>query len=142
MLSAGELATNPQVYGTYTHPFVLEKDQIVEIIVDNLDTGKHPFHLHGHAFQAVWRSEEDAGTFADSNVTSADFSPVPMRRDTLVLYPTGNIVLRFKANNPGKPNQPSFFYLFYFILYISVPELTEPCLLQVSGSSTATLNGT
>lgn len=101
-LSAGDLATNAEVYGKYSHSFVLKKDEIIQIEVDNLDSGKHPFHLHGHHFQAVWRSEEEAGPFADSNVTSDDFIKVPMRRDTLVLYPEGNIVLRFKANNPGK----------------------------------------
>ena len=101
VLSAGDLATNPMVYGEYTHPFVLEKDQIVELVVNNLDSGRHPFHLHGRAFQAVWRSEEAAGTFEDSNVDSASFSKIPMRRDTVVLFPEGNIVLRFKADNPG-----------------------------------------
>ncbi|KAI1076349.1 Cupredoxin [Whalleya microplaca] len=100
-LSAGDLATNPTVYGSYTNSFVLEKDEIVQIIVNNLDTGRHPFHLHGHQFQAIYRAEEDAGTFEDSNVTEADFPAIPMRRDTLMLYPTGNIVMRFKADNPG-----------------------------------------
>ncbi|KAL1877540.1 hypothetical protein VTK73DRAFT_8598 [Phialemonium thermophilum] len=101
-LSAGDQATNPRVYGTYSHPFVLEKDQVVQIVVDNLDTGRHPFHLHGHNFQIAYRSEEDAGTFEDSNITDADFAKVPSRRDTFVLYPTGFIVLRFKADNPGR----------------------------------------
>ncbi|KAM7184643.1 Cupredoxin [Naviculisporaceae sp. PSN 640] len=100
-LSAGELATNPAVYGEYTHPFVLEKDQIVELVVNNLDSGRHPFHLHGRSFQAVWRSEEGAGTFEGSDVTSESFPEIPMRRDTVVLFPEGNIVLRFKADNPG-----------------------------------------
>jgi iron transport multicopper oxidase len=100
-LTSGDLATNPEIYGTYTHPFVLARGEIVEIIVNNLDTGKHPFHLHGHNFQAVWRSDEEAGTFQDSNVTDADMPAIPMRRDTFVLYPLGNIVLRFQANNPG-----------------------------------------
>ncbi|KAJ9129952.1 Multicopper like protein [Coniochaeta hoffmannii] len=100
-LSSGDLATDPRVYGEYTHPFVLEKDQIVDIVVNNIDPGRHPFHLHGHNFQVLWRSEEEAGTFEESNVTSADFPAVPMRRDTFVLYPDGNIVLRFKADNPG-----------------------------------------
>lgn len=90
------------MYGTYTHSFVLEQGQVVQIVVDNDDTGKHPFHLHGHAFQAVWRSAENAGAFADSGVTEAQFSAVPMRRDTFVLYPQGNIVLRFRADNPGR----------------------------------------
>lgn len=101
-LSSGQTASNAAVYGKWTHSFVLEQGQVVQIVVDNDDTGKHPFHLHGHAFQAVWRSEENAGLFADSNVTEADFSQIPMRRDTFVLYPQGNIVLRFRADNPGK----------------------------------------
>ncbi|KAI6092909.1 putative ferroxidase [Hypoxylon rubiginosum] len=101
VLSAGDLATNPAVYGSYTHSFVLERGQIVQIIVNNLDTGRHPFHLHGHHFQAIYRSEEDAGTFEDVGVTEADYPAMPMRRDTFVLYPTGNIVLRFRADNPG-----------------------------------------
>ncbi|GAP88601.1 putative multicopper oxidase [Rosellinia necatrix] len=100
-LSAGELATDPSVYGTYTHSFVLEKNEVVQIVVNNLDSGRHPFHLHGHNFQALYRSEEEAGTFEDANVTEADFPAIPMRRDTLVLYPDGNIVLRFRADNPG-----------------------------------------
>jgi iron transport multicopper oxidase len=100
-MTSGSLATDPTVYGTYTHSFVLEKDQIVEIVVNNIDPGRHPFHLHGHNFQALHRSEEEAGTFEASNVTSASFPTIPMRRDTFVLYPNGNIVLRFQANNPG-----------------------------------------
>ncbi len=114
-LSSGNLASNPEVYGTYTHPMVLEKDQIVQINLNNLDTGRHPFHLHGHNFQAVHRSDEDAGTFEDSNVTSADFPAIPMRRDTFVLYPSGNVVLRFKANNPGEFLPSLFIILFTFL---------------------------
>ncbi|KAF6843969.1 multicopper oxidase [Colletotrichum musicola] len=101
VLSAGDAATNPKVYGTYTHTFVLERDEVVQIIVNNLDPGRHPFHLHGHDFQALYRAPEEGGTFAGSNVTEADFPKVPMRRDTLVVWPNGNIVLRFRASNPG-----------------------------------------
>uniref|UniRef100_A0A8H7NI09 Plastocyanin-like domain-containing protein n=1 Tax=Bionectria ochroleuca TaxID=29856 RepID=A0A8H7NI09_BIOOC len=56
-LTAGELATNPKVYGEYTNSFVLEKDQIVQIVINNHDDGRHPFHLHGHHFQVIHRSE-------------------------------------------------------------------------------------
>jgi iron transport multicopper oxidase len=80
---------------------VLKKNEIVQIVVNNLDSGRHPFHLHGHAFQAVYRSEEEAGVWADSNVTETDLPQTPMRRDTLVIYPNGNMVMRFKADNPG-----------------------------------------
>jgi iron transport multicopper oxidase len=104
-LTTGDEASNPVVYGEYTHSFVLEKDQIVQVVVNNLDSGRHPFHLHGHAFQALYRSEDEAGTFGDSNITEADFPATPMRRDTIVLYPDGNIVLRFQATNPGMLTQ-------------------------------------
>ncbi|KJZ80330.1 hypothetical protein HIM_00180 [Hirsutella minnesotensis 3608] len=100
-LSAGELATNPAVYGEYTQPFVLKKGEVVQIVVNNLDPGRHPFHLHGHNFQAVYRSEEEAGTFKDAGVAEDKLPKVPMRRDTLVVWPNGNIVLRFRADNPG-----------------------------------------
>ncbi|UNI20006.1 hypothetical protein JDV02_006143 [Purpureocillium takamizusanense] len=102
VLSAGDMATNAAIYGEFTHPFVLKKGEIVQIVVNNLDTGRHPFHLHGHAFQAIHRSEEDAGTYDDQGGDqNQTFAKAPMRRDTLVIYPTGNIVLRFKADNPG-----------------------------------------
>ncbi|KAL8697118.1 MAG: hypothetical protein Q9224_002461, partial [Gallowayella concinna] len=60
VLTSGDLATNPEIYGPHTNPFILEKDQVVEIVLNNMDPGKHPFHLHGHAFQTVVRSEEEA----------------------------------------------------------------------------------
>ncbi|OAA35671.1 Cupredoxin [Metarhizium rileyi] len=101
-LSAGELANDPRVYGEYTHPFVLKKGEIVQIVVNNLDSGRHPFHLHGHNFQVVYRSNESAGTFEDEGgATGKTFPKVPMRRDTMVIWPEGNMVLRFRADNPG-----------------------------------------
>lgn len=42
VLGAGPLATNPSVYGDYTHPLVLEKDQVVQVVVNNLDKGTSP----------------------------------------------------------------------------------------------------
>jgi iron transport multicopper oxidase len=58
---------------------------------------KHPFHLHGHAFQVVYRSEEEAGAYLGNET----FAPLPMRRDTVLVKPNGNMVLRFRADNPG-----------------------------------------
>ncbi|KAI1322700.1 multicopper oxidase [Xylariaceae sp. FL0255] len=102
-LSAGELATNPDVYGTYSHAFVLEKDEVVQIVVNNNDTGRHPFHLHGHNFQALYRSPDDGGTYQYDwgNITESIYPEIPMRRDTFVIYPLGVFVLRFRADNPG-----------------------------------------
>jgi FtsP/CotA-like multicopper oxidase with cupredoxin domain len=36
--------------GTYTHSFVLEENEIVQVVVNNRDDGRHPFYLHGHYF--------------------------------------------------------------------------------------------
>lgn len=123
-LSTGNLADNAAVYGEFTRSFVLQKGEIVQIIVNNLDSGRHPVHLHGHAFQAIHRSEEEAGTFADQNLSESDFISVPMRRDTLVMWPNGNIVMRFRADNPGmsssfpllskKIDNIAFFFLLFF----------------------------
>lgn len=47
VLSTGGNASDPVVYGSNTNAFVLQKDQVVEIVLNNDDAGKHPFHLHG-----------------------------------------------------------------------------------------------
>ena len=49
VLTMGGNVSNPAVYGSNTNAFVLEKDQVVEIVLNNDDAGKHPFHLHGKA---------------------------------------------------------------------------------------------
>ncbi|KAF4964509.1 hypothetical protein FSARC_7573 [Fusarium sarcochroum] len=98
VMTSGQEATNPQIYGTYTHSFVLKKDEIVQIVVNNRDDGRHPFHLHGHHFQVLSRSDDDAGDW-DGSVEN--FSKTPMKRDTVVVNGNGNVVLRFKADNPG-----------------------------------------
>ncbi|KAL1302666.1 hypothetical protein AAFC00_003031 [Neodothiora populina] len=100
VLTTGSNATDAAIYGTDTNAFVLDKDEIVEIVLNNDDPGKHPFHLHGHNFQVITRSEDDAGHY-DINNHSA-FPAVPMRRDTLMVRPNGNFVVRFKADNPDK----------------------------------------
>lgn len=105
-LAAGDLATNADVYGTNTHSFVLGKDDIVEIVLNNNDTGKHPFHLHGHVFQLVDRDHysgpEDGDEIVPYNADDHDeFPQYPMMRDTVYVREQSNMVLRFKADNPG-----------------------------------------
>ncbi|EAW14723.1 putative ferrooxidoreductase Fet3 [Aspergillus clavatus NRRL 1] len=98
-LTTGSAATDPAVYGYNTHPFVLKKGDIVDLVLNNDDAGKHPFHLHGHNFQVISRSEENAGHYDPSNHTA--FPSVPMRRDTVLVRPQGHFVVRFQADNPG-----------------------------------------
>ncbi|PYH88052.1 hypothetical protein BO71DRAFT_489066 [Aspergillus ellipticus CBS 707.79] len=113
VMSSGDLATNPTVYGTNTHSVVLDENQIVEIILNNGDTGSHPFHLHGHAFQLVDRFPSYGPHFYDyvdatdpvvynaSATNQSAFPEYPARRDVFVLPPQGYFVIRFKADNPG-----------------------------------------
>lgn len=87
------------MYGTNTISHVLSHNQVIELILNNGDDGTHPFHLHGHNFQLVHRSDEDAGTYHNSS--DITLPKVPMRRDTVFVRPNGNLVLRFRADNPG-----------------------------------------
>ena len=109
-LSSGELATDPSVYGEDTNAFVLGHNQVVEIILNNNDTGSHSFHMHGHAFQLIDRfpaygkhffdyEDGDRVTYDPSNHTA--FPSTPARRDTFVVPPQGYFVIRFVADNPG-----------------------------------------
>lgn len=97
-LTTGATANDPMIYGVNVNAFVLKKNQVIEIVLNSDDPGKHPFHLHGHNFQAVVRSEEEAGVYANN----VSFPEVPMRRDTFMVRPNGHIVLRFRADNPDK----------------------------------------
>lgn len=99
VLTTGSAASNATVYGTDTNPFVLNHGDIIDIVLNNDDTGKHPFHLHGHAFQIIHRSDDDEGHYDASNHSA--FPSVPARRDTVLVRPSGNFVIRFKADNPG-----------------------------------------
>lgn len=103
-MSAGELATNELVYGTNTHSIVLQKDDIIELVINNNDTGKHPFHLHGHVFQLIHRSEaqsDDSDPLPFDAEEMSDFPEYPAMRDTAYVREQSNMVLRFKADNPG-----------------------------------------
>ncbi|KAJ6113454.1 hypothetical protein N7523_006771 [Penicillium sp. IBT 18751x] len=111
VLSSGNLSTNVEIYGEYTHPVVLEHNQVVDIILNNGDGGSHPFHLHGHNFQLLHREpsygehfydyadSDDGITFNASNHEA--YPQYPARRDTFVAPPMGNFVVRFVADNPG-----------------------------------------
>jgi iron transport multicopper oxidase len=91
--------TNPAIYGVASNPFVVGPNEVVEIVLNNLDFGGHPWHLHGHQFQTVARSRPHAGLYDPNN--PGTLPSVPMRRDTVNVLPGGNIALRFKSGNPG-----------------------------------------
>lgn len=99
-MTLGDAAANASVYGVNSNAYVLKKGDVVELIVNNQDTGKHPFHLHGHNFQIVERAKEESGD-APVNPTDAGLPDVPVRRDTLSVWPNSYARLRFVADNPG-----------------------------------------
>jgi iron transport multicopper oxidase len=42
LLTVGDLANNSKVYGPQTNVYILGKDEIVELVINNLDDGPHP----------------------------------------------------------------------------------------------------
>ncbi|KAF9179824.1 hypothetical protein BGZ51_006637 [Haplosporangium sp. Z 767] len=98
-LTTGNLSSNPEVYGKYTHPIVIKHNEWIEIIINNDDPGNHPFHLHGHIFQIVGRSE---GKYDGNGPYPGYFNTTnPSRRDTVLVPSEQNVAIRFQANNPG-----------------------------------------
>jgi iron transport multicopper oxidase len=110
VMSSGNLSTEAAVYGEFTHPMVLGHNDVVQLVLNNADGGSHPFHLHGHNFQVIDRFPGYGAHFndyADGDPVPYDpsnhsaFPTYPARRDTFVLPPNGNYVIRFVADNPG-----------------------------------------
>jgi iron transport multicopper oxidase len=100
VMSTGTFANNSNIYAVNSNAFILQRNQVVDIVVNNHDAGKHPFHLHGHQFQVIQRAPDNSG---DYNTSTAALVPTaPMRRDTMLVYPGSNMVLRFRADNPDK----------------------------------------
>ena len=45
VLDAGNQATNPVIYGEYANPYIVSQNDVVEIVVNNGDSGGHPIHM-------------------------------------------------------------------------------------------------
>lgn len=101
VLSAPEsLKKDARIYGSNTNTFILNKGDIIEIVLNNEDDNKHPMHMHGHQFQVVARSPafEDPVHYEPGTV---ELPENPLVRDTVYVDGNGYAVLRFVANNPG-----------------------------------------
>ncbi|KAF9172751.1 hypothetical protein BGX21_010796 [Mortierella sp. AD011] len=98
VMSMGNLSSNPEVYGKFANPYVLNYNDEVEIIINNADAGNHPFHLHGHTFQVVGRGD---GYYDGSTPYTYYNTTNPLRRDIIYVPSLTNAAIRFKANNPG-----------------------------------------
>lgn len=102
VLSApNDLINDARIYGSNTNSFILKKDDVVEIVINNEDDNKHPMHLHGHQFQVIARSEDfDEPVHYDPDKQDS-FSEYPIQRDTVFVQGNGYLVIRFVADNPG-----------------------------------------
>ncbi|KAH9991861.1 multicopper oxidase 2A [Russula vinacea] len=68
--------------------------QVVDLRVDNLDDGDHPFHLHGHR---PWIMGSGGGRYIGQELNATS----PLRRDTILIPAYSWVVLRFVTDNPG-----------------------------------------
>ncbi|TBU36864.1 Cupredoxin [Dichomitus squalens] len=72
----------------------VNEQHVVQMVIDNLDDGDHPFHLHGQKFWIVGQGD---GRFQGQTINNT----LPMLRDTLVIPAYTHAVLRFTGDNPG-----------------------------------------
>jgi iron transport multicopper oxidase len=91
---------NPMELNQYepwnTNAKIIKFNQNVQVILNNFDSGSHPFHLHGHIFQVL---ERGSGEFKGDGSSLRKSNP--LRRDTVVVPAKGYVVLNFRADNPG-----------------------------------------
>ncbi|KAI7869586.1 Cupredoxin [Spinellus fusiger] len=98
VLTSGSLATNVAVYGPQAVASILPHLDMVEVVLNNLDSGSHPFHLHGHTFQIVARG---TGVYDGNSSSVTWLVKNPNRRDTILVPAQSFAILRFRADNPG-----------------------------------------
>ncbi|KAI0069818.1 Cupredoxin [Panus rudis PR-1116 ss-1] len=74
--------------------FMITEDtiQTVDLIINNLDDGDHPFHLHGHR---PWIMGTGAGRYNGTALNTKN----PLRRDTVLIPAFSWTVLRFITDN-------------------------------------------
>ncbi|KAF8860867.1 hypothetical protein BDZ45DRAFT_587758 [Acephala macrosclerotiorum] len=87
----------------------IPSDRWVDIIINNLDDGSHPFHLHGYSFYilASYRSSHGWGSYSPYATSGASSVGMewnlknPVRKDTVSVPRRGYVVIRVKADNAG-----------------------------------------
>ena len=91
-------------------PLPESKPLWVDIIVNNLDDGSHPFHLHGYNFYVLashrsenggWGSYSPYAIAGDASIPPLINPGIFLRKDTVSVPRRGYVILRFLADNPG-----------------------------------------
>lgn len=118
VLNAGKDVEKLATYDNNTNPFIVKQGDLVEIVVNNYDSGAHIMHIHGHQPQLIARADgiyapppdpksrkqKPDGKNKDEKGAWDDSKPkklTPMRRDSWFIAPLGYTVVRFVADNPG-----------------------------------------
>ncbi|KAI0938395.1 hypothetical protein AcV5_000087 [Taiwanofungus camphoratus] len=98
-LTLGANASVAEAYGPLS--FVVNHLDVVDIVLKNADTGKHPFHLHGHTMQIVNRAADYTSDDPVLNPPIDESQTNPMRRDTVLMPAGSSATFRVIADNPG-----------------------------------------
>lgn len=98
MLTQGNYSLTETVYGPQSQVYILNHLDMIEVVINNLDSGSHPFHLHGHVFQMVGRGD---GVYSGNTSEATWYLENPARRDTVSVPAESFVIIRFRADNPG-----------------------------------------
>ncbi|CAG8646099.1 5917_t:CDS:2, partial [Ambispora leptoticha] len=71
--------------------------EVIQIVLQNLMGGEHPFHLHGHNFWVLGTGLNETFKQGVSTLNTR----TAIKRDTVVLPSAGWLAIRFVADNPG-----------------------------------------
>ncbi|KIM91323.1 multicopper oxidase [Piloderma croceum F 1598] len=75
---------------------------VVDLIVNNIEKGDHPFHMHGHHFYPLQTHASELGYGSyNSNFALPLPDVAPALRDTFVIPARGYAILRVVFDNPG-----------------------------------------
>jgi len=80
-------SVNGQYYPNTT-PIKIAKDEMIRMRFRNPTNMEHPFHIHGHSFYILGGPDE---------LNLVD----PPYKDTVNIWPHSDLVIQWKANNPG-----------------------------------------
>jgi len=92
-------------------PFIATKPNqpvTVDLVINNLDDGAHPIHLHGNSFHVLssFRADGRDG-WGSYNPYESEAPPAglnlesPVIKDTISVPRRGHVVVRLTADNPG-----------------------------------------
>jgi iron transport multicopper oxidase len=83
----------PTIQSDQNGHYLVPYQAVVDIFLNNTDTGEHPFHLHGHKFWILSTSDYPQA----ESLYAGDY----LQRDTVSVPALGWAKIRFFANNPG-----------------------------------------